>query len=72
MYDAKEDTLTKDWMCRSHPTLAVVSSINGIASSWNSIWDEVLEYGKAGTVFGMKYLSMVLGVPGTCMAHMEL
>ena len=52
--DAKEDILEKDWICtlqdsRSHSSLAVVSATDGIASGWNSIWDEALEYGVRGT-----------------------
>ena len=34
---------------RSHSSLAVVSATDGIASRWNSIWDEALEYGVRGT-----------------------
>ena len=54
MHDAKEDILEKDWICtlqdsRSHSSLAVVSATDGIASGWNSIWDEALEYGVRGT-----------------------
>jgi hypothetical protein len=52
--DAKEDILAKDWICtvhdsRSHPSLAIVSATMGIASSWNSVWDEALECGVRGT-----------------------
>ena len=52
--DAKETILEKDWIhtlhdSRSHPSLAVVTATDGIASSWNSIWDEALEYGVRGT-----------------------
>ena len=32
-----------------HPPLAVVSATDAITSSWNSIWDEALEYGVRGT-----------------------
>ena len=45
--DAKEDILAKDWILtlqdsRSHPSLAVVSATDWIASSWNSHHDNGL------------------------------
>ena len=30
---------------RTHPSLAIVSGTDEIASSWNSVWGEALEYG---------------------------
>ena len=52
--EAKSDILAKDWNCiiqdsRSHHSLAIVSATDMIASSWNRIWDEALEYGVRGT-----------------------
>ena len=52
--EAKSDILAKDWNCiiqdsRSHHLLAIVSATDMIASSWNRIWDEALEYGVRGT-----------------------
>ena len=52
--EAKSDILPKDWNCiiqdsRSHHSLAIVSATDMIASSWNRIWDEPLEYGVRGT-----------------------
>jgi hypothetical protein len=54
--DAKEDILSKDWICtlhesRSQPSLVVVWATDGITSSWTSAWDEALEYGVRGTRF---------------------
>ena len=67
VHDAKEDILAKDWICtvqssRSHPSLAVVSATEAIAASWNSIWDEALEYGVRGTRL-MQGLFRVLAKP---------
>lgn len=49
----KKTSWLKDWTCtlqdsKSHLSLAVVSATDGIASSWNSIWDEALKYGVRG------------------------
>ena len=51
---AKKHILNKDWkltlsLASSHPSLAVVTSSRSVASSWNSFWDEALEYGVRGT-----------------------
>ena len=46
--------LKKDWehtiiQTISHPSLAIVSATNGIASGWNSVWNEAFEHGVQGT-----------------------
>ena len=50
VHEAKSEILAKDWNCtiqasRSHHSLAIVSATDVIASGWNRIWDEALEYG---------------------------
>ena len=54
VHEAKSEILAKDWNCtiqesRSHHSLAIISATDVIASSWNRIWDEALEYGVRGT-----------------------
>ena len=64
---AKTDILAKDWeltvhQTNSHPSLAIVSATDEIASSWNAIWDEALEYGICGTKL-MQHLFFALSKP---------
>jgi len=52
--DIRKDILDKDWKCTlhlasSHPSLAIVTVSSSVASSWNSFWDETLDYGVRGT-----------------------
>ena len=52
--EAKKDILSKDWFStlrdsKTHSSLAVVSATDEVASSWNRVWDEALEYGVRGT-----------------------
>ena len=52
--EAKKDILSKDWIStlrdsKTHSSLAVVSATDEVASSWNRVWDEALEYGVRGT-----------------------
>jgi len=52
--DIKKDILDKDWkhtlhLASSHPSLAIVTVSSSVASSWNSFWDEALDYGVRGT-----------------------
>ena len=52
--DAKEEVLRKDWLhavqnSQTHGSLSKVASLETIAASWNSIWDEALEFGVRGT-----------------------
>ena len=54
VHEAKSEILAKDWNCtfqdsKSHHLLAIVSATDVIASSWNRIWDEALEFGVRGT-----------------------
>ena len=64
---AKTDILAKEWehtvhQTNSHPSLAIVSATDEIASSWNAIWDEALEYGIRGTKL-MQHLFFALSKP---------
>ena len=52
--DAREEVLRKDWMytvkeSQTHGSLSIVASSETIAASWNSIWDEALDFGVRGT-----------------------
>ena len=52
--DAKKEVLRKDWFhtvqnSLSHESLSIVASSEAIAASWNSIWDEALEFRVRGT-----------------------
>ena len=52
--EAKKYILSKDWIStlrdsKTHSSLAVVSATDEVASSWNRVWDEALEYGVRGT-----------------------
>ena len=52
--EAKKDILSKDWSStirasQTHPSLAIVAASDEIASTWNRVWDEALEYGVRGT-----------------------
>ena len=54
MHDAKEDILAKRLDpqfigLQIPPTTCLISATDRIASSWNSIWDEELEYGVRDT-----------------------
>ena len=54
VHEAKSEILAKDWNCtfqdsKFHHLLAIVSATDVIASSWNRIWDEALEFGVRGT-----------------------
>ena len=51
--EAKTDIL-KDWNrtvreARTHPSLTIVFATDFIAASWNSTWDQALEFGVCGT-----------------------
>ena len=51
--EAKTDILRKDWNCtvreaRTHPSLTIVCGTDFIAASWNSTWDQALEFGVRG------------------------
>ena len=63
--EAKVNILEKDWehtiiQTKSHPSLAIVSATNGIASGWNSVWDEAFEHGVQGTKFMQTLFSALL------------
>ena len=52
--EAKRDILSRDWAStllasKTHPSLTVVVATDEIASTWNRLWDEALEYGVRGT-----------------------
>ena len=52
--DAKEEVLRKDWMhtvqnSQTHGSLSIIASSETIAESWNSLWDEALDFGTRGT-----------------------
>ena len=52
--EAKRDILSWDWAStllalKTHPSLTVVVATDEIASTWNRLWDEALEYGVRGT-----------------------
>ena len=59
--------MAKDWehtvhQTNSHPSLAIISATDEIASSWNAIWDEALEYSIRGTKL-MQHLFFALSKP---------
>ena len=67
IHNAKTDILAKDWehtirQTNSHPSLAVVAATDNISSSWNTMWDEALEYGIRGTKL-MQHLFGTLSKP---------
>ena len=52
--EAKFVILRKDWNCtvreaRTHPSLTIVCPTDFITASWNSTWDQALEFGVRGT-----------------------
>ena len=64
---AKQHIFSRDWastlhVSKTHPSLAVVSATDEIASTWNRIWDKALEFGVCGTRL-MQGLFAVLSRP---------
>ena len=73
--EAKSVILRKDWNCtvreaRTHPSLTIVCATDFITASWNSIWDQALEFllrlsvpltssQQVGTAPGTKHLNLV-------------